>query len=98
MSLLEKFFLDRGRAQLVVIDVQEKLSRAMDQDVLDKVTRNISILLDAGRELGVPALATEQYVKGLGDTLPQLKERLSTPAREKMTFSCCGGEGFLDEL
>ena len=98
MSLMERFFLERESAQLVVVDVQEKLCRAMDPKVLEKLTGNISILIDAAAELGVPALATEQYVKGLGETLPVLKEKLAEASLEKMTFSCCGGEGFLEAL
>lgn len=98
MTLMERFFLDRQTAQLVVVDVQEKLCRAMDQKVLEKLTNNISILMDAASELGLPTIATEQYVKGLGETLPMLKEKLVAPALEKMTFSCCSGEGFLEAL
>ena len=98
MTLLEKFFLDRNSAQLVVVDVQEKLCRAMNPQVLEKLTGNISILLAAAAELGLPAVATEQYVKGLGETLPVLKEKLTAPSLEKMTFSCCGGDGFLETL
>jgi len=98
MTLMERFFLERNNAQLVVVDVQEKLCRAMDPKVLEQVTDNISILLDAAAELGLPALATEQYVKGLGATLPALREKLPAASLEKMTFSCCGGEGFLDAL
>jgi len=97
MSLMERFFLDRESAQLVVVDVQEKLCRAMDHKVLEKLTGNISILLDAAAQLGLPVIATEQYVKGLGETVPALKEKLTAPSLEKMTFSCCGG-GFLEEL
>ena len=37
-------------------------------------------------------------MKGLGETLPELKEKLSDPALEKMTFSCCGDSAFLDKL
>lgn len=98
MTLTERFFLNRHTAQLVVVDVQEKLCRAMDPEVLDKLTGNISILLDTAAELGLPAVATEQYVKGLGETLPALKEKITTPRLEKMTFSCCGGEGFMGAL
>jgi nicotinamidase-related amidase len=98
MTLMDRFFLNRDSAQLVVVDVQEKLCRAMDPKVLEQLTGNISILLDAASELGLPALATEQYVKGLGATLPALKEKISAPSLEKMTFSCCGGEGFLETL
>jgi nicotinamidase-related amidase len=98
VTLMERFFLNRHNAQLVVVDVQEKLCRAMDPQVLEKLTGNISILLETAAELGLPATATEQYVKGLGETLPALKEKLTTPRLEKMTFSCCGGEGFLETL
>ena len=98
MTLMERFFLDRGSAQLVVVDVQEKLCRAMDEQVLGKLTGNISILLDTAAELGLPVIATEQYVKGLGGTRPVLKEKLPAPGLEKMTFSCCGGEGFMETL
>jgi nicotinamidase-related amidase len=98
MTLMDRFFLERDKAQLVVVDVQEKLCRAMNPEVLEQLTGNISILIDAAADLGVPALATEQYVKGLGATLPALKEKLAAPALEKMTFSCCGGDGFLEAL
>ena len=98
MTLMGRFFLNRDDAQLVVVDVQEKLCRAMDPQVLEQLTGNISILLDAAAELGLPAIATEQYVKGLGATVPALKEKLAAPTLEKMTFSCCGGDGFLDAL
>lgn len=98
MTLLDKFFLESDQAQLVVIDVQEKLCRAMDEEVLGRLTRNIAILLEGAAELGVPVVATEQYVKGLGETIPELKERLKEKPLEKMTFSCCGGEGFLERL
>ena len=98
MTLMEKFFLERENAQLLVIDVQDKLCRAMDPQVLEKLTGNISILLDTAAELGLPVTATEQYVKGLGETVPALKEKLAAPSLEKMTFSCCGGEGFPETL
>jgi len=98
MGVMEKFFLDRNRAALVIIDVQEKLCRAMDDKVLERLTANINILLETARELGIPVLATEQYVKGLGETLPSIREKLPAPALEKMTFSCCGDSAFLDRL
>jgi len=56
MSLKDKFFLDRDKAVLVVIDVQEKLCLAMDHKVLHKLTRNIGILLEAAADLNLPVL------------------------------------------
>lgn len=94
MGVMDKFFLTKDNAVLLVIDVQEKLCKAMDEKVLEKLTGNISILQEAAREMGIPVLATEQYVKGLGETLPVLKEKLTGPALEKMTFSCCGENAF----
>ena len=94
----DKFFLDRNDAVLVVIDVQDKLCRAMDEKVLERLTRNIAILQETARELGIPMVATEQYVKGIGETLPILKEKLTEPALEKMTFSCCGEVPFPERL
>lgn len=98
MGIKDKFFLDRSNAALVVIDVQEKLCAAMDNDVLGKLTRNIGILLDSVQELNIPAIATEQYVKGLGETLQELKGRLSEAAVEKMAFSCCGEPAFIEKI
>jgi nicotinamidase-related amidase len=94
----DKFFLDRNNAVLVVIDVQDKLCRAMDEKVLERLTGNIAILQETARELGIPMVATEQYVKGIGETLSILKEKLTEPALEKMTFSCCGEAPFLERL
>ncbi len=98
MGVKDTFFLDRNKAVLVVIDVQEKLCRAMDGTVLEQLTRNVTILQEAAREMGIPVIATEQYVKGLGETIPALKEQLTDPALEKMTFSCCGESPFPDRL
>lgn len=99
MSVKDRFFLEQDKAVLVVIDVQEKLCVAMDHKVLSKLTKNIGILLEAALELDLPVLVTEQYVKGLGATLPELKEKAAlAPSFEKMSFSCCGSPEFVDQL
>ena len=96
MSIRDKFFLDKDRALLVVIDVQEKLCAAMDEKVLAKLVKNTGILLETAAELHVPVLVTEQYVKGLGATLGELSEKAGDcPCFEKMTFSCCGSDEFV---
>jgi len=98
MDIKDRFFLDAGSAALVVIDVQEKLCQAMDEKVLRHLVRNAGILLEAAAELQIPVVGTEQYVKGLGELLPALKNRLTEPALEKMTFSCCGDPAFVAKL
>jgi len=98
MGIKEKYLLDRNNAVLVVIDVQEKLCKAMDGKILERLVTNTSILQEAAKEMGIPILATEQYVKGLGETLPALKERLAEASIEKMSFSCCGENTFPDRM
>jgi len=99
MSVKDRFFLELDNAVLVVIDVQEKLCLAMDHKVLGKLTKNIGILLESAAELNLPVLVTEQYVKGLGETLPELKEKAVSAAYfEKMSFSCCGSAEFVARL
>jgi nicotinamidase-related amidase len=99
MSVKNRFLLERDKAVLAVIDVQVRLCVAMDDKVLRQLTKNISILLESAAVLNIPVLITEQYVKGLGATLPELKEKSTgAPCYEKMTFSCCGSAEFIDKL
>ena len=95
----EKFFLDAGESVLVVIDVQERLCKAMDEKVLKQLVNNNNVLIEAAKELEIPVLVTEQYVKGLGATLDELASGLkNAPRYEKMSFSCCGNSEFVDAL
>lgn len=99
MSIKDSFFLERDKTVLVVIDVQEKLCVAMDEKVLKQLVKNISIMIESAAELNIPVFLTEQYVKGLGATLSELKGKAATaPCYEKMTFSCCGSAEFVNAL
>lgn len=91
------FRLEPKTCAVVVVDVQDKLARAMPQERLQAIERSARILLGAARELGASALYTEQYPKGLGPTLPSLAPELEASAAlrfEKLEFSACGAEGF----
>jgi nicotinamidase-related amidase len=72
---------------LLVIDVQEKLMPKIAE--AEPVIRNTAFLIDACKILGVPVLATEQYRKGLGPTVPELARRLPADLPEKLAFSSC---------
>jgi nicotinamidase-related amidase len=99
MTIKDRFNLDATRSLLVVIDVQERLCAAMDQEVLAQLVRNAGILLDGAAELSVPVLFTEQYVKGLGQTLAELKGKAPAAAcHEKLSFSCCGNQEFVRQI
>lgn len=84
--------LDPSTTLVLVVDVQEKLAAAMPEDALATLVKNAGILLDAAKALGVRVLASEQYPKGLGPTVPALAEKLHaigvTPMA-KTTFDAC---------
>ena len=84
---------------LVIVDVQERLFSAMDAERRDEMVRNIKILCEVARRLRLPVVVTEQYPRGLGHTLPELRTLLDEVVPlEKTAFSCCGAAGFTDRL
>jgi len=99
-SALHPMSIVREHTAVVVIDVQERLFPAMDADHREEVMRNLKILAAAARRLKVPTLVTEQYPKGLGHTLQELKEALPPGLEpvEKVAFSCWGVEAFQSRL
>ena len=85
--------LDRGRAALAVIDVQEAFRPAVLD--FDRVAANIGVLVQGARILGLPVLVTEQYPSGLGETVPEIAQHLEGVRRiEKVCFSALDAEGF----
>lgn len=86
---------------LVVVDIQDKLAPAMPEASLAAVLRNTGILLDAAKILGVRVLASEQYPKGLGPTVPAIADKLAANEAStfaKTTFDACGDEAFAAAL
>lgn len=78
---------------LLVIDVQERLAPAMHD--ANRVTANTAVLMQAAARLGVPALVSEQYPKGLGATVPELAQLTADGmTAEKVSFSCLGDAGY----
>lgn len=92
--------LDRTRAVLAVIDVQENLARVIHEQ--EEVQKNIDRLIRGCHVLGVPALVTEQYRKGLGATTELVTKALEESGGfdpiEKMCFSSYGCTPFAEKL
>lgn len=89
-------FIDKHTA-LLVIDVQERLVPAIFEK--DRMLLNTLKSIKAAKALGIPVVYTEQYPKGLGITMAELREDLGdSPVYEKTAFSCCGSSGFLKYL
>jgi nicotinamidase-related amidase len=85
--------LRRETAALLVIDWQERMVAAMPKEEHAAKLRNALILIKAAARLGMPIVVSEQYPKGLGQTLPAVNEALAPCGDavrrfDKLTFSC----------
>ncbi|NLV16342.1 MAG: isochorismatase family protein [Syntrophomonadaceae bacterium] len=82
-------------AVLVIIDLQEKLMRVMPDR--ETVVNNTLILMELARQFDIPVIVTEQYPKGLGPTLAEIKDKLKDHLLlEKITFSA--GQDLIENL
>jgi len=81
----------------LIIDFQERLFPAIHEH--EKLVRNVPLLIEGLKILSIPLIVTEQYVKGLGPTIPAIANCLTGVERiEKSTFSCCDEPRFMLEL
>jgi nicotinamidase-related amidase len=86
--------LEADRTTLVVIDVQEGFRKAIPD--FDRVAKATATLIEGAGIIGVPVVLTEQYPKGLGETVPEVAEHLpeGTEPLEKVLFSAAEADGF----
>jgi len=86
--------LARERTALVVVDVQEGFRTAIP--AFAHVARARAPLVRGAELLGVPVKVTEQYPKGLGETVPEVSQALPEGVApiEKLCFSAAEAEGF----
>jgi nicotinamidase-related amidase len=82
--------LSRERAALIVVDVQEAFRPYAS---FAGVAESCAKLLAAARILGLPALVSEQYPRGLGHTAPEVGLE-GERCIEKSVFSAARAEGF----
>jgi len=87
-------------SHLLIVDIQEKLAPAMPPDARREVLATVQTLLTAAGELAVPVVATEQYPKGLGQTIPDVSANFPPDAAvvAKNSFSCCGEPRFTETV
>jgi nicotinamidase-related amidase len=86
--------LDPARAALVVIDVQEGFRKAIPD--FEGVAAATATLVQGAEALDVPIVVTEQYPKGLGETVPEVADHLPDGLEpvEKTVFSAAAADGF----
>lgn len=95
---MERFILNRDDSVLIIVDIQERLAAVMEER--ERVIRNTLHLIEASRLLGIPCILTEQYPKGLGPTVKEIRDDLEDNYKpvEKIAFSCCREDTFINML
>lgn len=82
--------IERKKAGILLVDVQEKLTPLVYES--QRLVDNCRWLLEVAQALSIPVVIAEQYPKGLGSTLPILRDCVAhdTPFFSKTTFSVMG--------
>ncbi|MEI7483773.1 MAG: hydrolase [Ignavibacteriota bacterium] len=89
--------IKRDNTVAIVIDFQERLYPLIHDN--EKLTKNVVRLINGLNVLEIKMITTEQYSKGLGHTIPEIKEALGNYGHiEKDTFSSCGSKEVCDTL
>lgn len=89
--------LNADQCVLLVVDIQEKLLPPIFEK--ERLVRNSQLLIRLAGILNIPAVATTQYAKGLGATVPEIASLLPEPAAiDKLEFSCFGSDAFCSQM
>ena len=81
----------------LIIDIQEKLYPYIYKN--ESVVTGTTILIQGLKILDIPLVITQQYTKGLGETIPSITGAVGNyiPV-EKIAFSCCDEPDFMKRL
>ncbi len=94
---LSNFILNKDDSLLLIVDIQERLASVMKYR--EQVAKNVNLLVELAKMLDIPVVVSEQYPKGLGHTVAEIKETLPVYAPvEKISFDCCGEQGFVSGI
>jgi nicotinamidase-related amidase len=89
--------ITKENTSALFIDFQERLFPAMNEK--ETLLKNVKMLVEGLNILGIPMTFTQQYTKGLGETIEELKALVpGFKAIEKSDFSCFGAEEYTSFL
>ena len=81
----------------IIVDIQERLFPHIEGH--EQLARNVEILIKGLQALEVPVVVSEQYKKGLGNTIETIESLVdSNPHVEKMAFSCCDEPRLMEKM
>lgn len=82
---------------LHLIDAQERLMPHISNH--EHIVPRMARLINGAKALELPIVVSEQYKKGLGDTVAELKSLIAgEPHFEKVTFSACDDESTMTHV
>lgn len=84
------------KSAFLIIDVQEAFRQSIAD--LSQIAARIVVFGQGAQLLNIPILVTEQYPKGLGRTVAEISEILTSEVFEKTAFSSCGANAFVEKL
>ena len=89
--------LNTEESLILIIDIQDRLINAVfNTDVVEKKSE---IMAKSASILGIPVFITEQYPKGLGPTIPAIKDNIPNAVyQEKTAFNAIFDMDFLAAL
>ena len=89
--------ISREGSVLVVIDVQDRLLPIIVDK--ERLVNNIMKLVEFAKIVNMPIILTEQYPKGLGRTIKEVKELLpDVQPIEKTAFNCFSAVPFKEKI
>ena len=92
-----EFIATREDSLLLIVDVQHAMLKAIES--WEIVASKVKQLIRSAKVLDVPILLTEQYKKGLGETLPELIQEIESPQLfPKEHFSACLETDFISTI
>ncbi len=89
--------LNTEDALIVIVDIQEKLINATFNESV--IRKKSEILVKMAKILNIPCIITEQYPKGLGNTISEISDILPQSSEnyfEKVSFNALNEESILN--
>jgi len=81
----------------IIVDIQEKLLPVIKDS--EECVRNVKLLLEGFKLLHIPFIVTQQYTRGLGMTIPEIRDMVDNfHYLDKISFSCYEDSRLKEEI
>jgi nicotinamidase-related amidase len=96
---VKRYMLEKSDSCLLIIDIQERLFNSMEYDIRKNAVKNTGILIETAKAFNMPIVLTEQYSKGLGPTIPDIKGKIpEVEPLDKTHFNCMHEDAIFQKI